>query len=71
MLDELLDQFDNSFQGFPARAFSSVIAAQAFTAQLARLEISHRVILDRPPDRLKLPMQTVVILIGWGNGTRH
>jgi hypothetical protein len=71
MLTELVDQFDTSFEDFPAKVFPTTIEAQAFTAMLARLEISHRVILDRPPSRLKLPMQTIVVLIGWGDGVRH
>jgi hypothetical protein len=63
MLTELIDQFDTSFEDFPARVFP--------TTAVARLEISHRVILDRLPSRLKLPVQTIVVLIGWGDGVRH
>lgn len=71
MLADLLDQFTGSYLDFPARAFGTIHEAQAFTALLARMEISHRVILDTPPKRLNLPMQTIVVLIGWGDGTRH
>ena len=67
----MLDEFTDVYQEFPARIFDTVAEAQVFTAMLARLEISHRVILDTPPKRLKLPMQTIVILLDTFDGIRH
>jgi len=67
----MLDEFTDVYQEFPARIFDTVAEAQVFTAMLARLEISYRVILDTPPKRLKLPMQTVVVLLDTGHGVRH
>ena len=67
----MLNKFTDVYQEFPARIFGTVAEAQVFTAMLARLEISHRVILDTPPKRLKLPMQAVVILLDVSDGIRH
>ena len=64
-------EFTDVYQEFPARIFGTVAEAQVFTAMLARLEISHRVILDTPPKRLKLPIQTIVILLDVFDGIRH
>jgi hypothetical protein len=67
----MLSEFTDVYQEYPARIFDTVTEAQVFTAMLARLEISHRVILDTPPKRLKLPMQTIVILLDTFDGIRH
>ena len=67
----MLNKFTDVYQDFPARIFNTIAEAQIFTAMLARLEISHRVILDMPPKRLKLPIQTIVILLDAYDGIRH
>jgi|TARA_R110002110_G_scaffold124378_1_gene301711 hypothetical protein len=67
----MLSKFTDVYQEFPARIFNTIAEAQVFTAMLARLEISHRVILDTPPKRLKLPIQTIVILLDGFDGIRH
>jgi hypothetical protein len=67
----MLNKFTDVYQDFPARIFNTIAEAQIFTAMLARLEISHRVILDMPPKRLKLPVQTIVILLDAYDGIRH
>jgi hypothetical protein len=67
----MLNKFTDVYQEFPARIFGTVAEAQVFTAALARLEINHRVILDTPPKRLKLPIQTIVILLDASDGIRH
>jgi hypothetical protein len=67
----MLSEFTEDHMGWPARIFDSVAEAQIFMAMLARMEISHRVILDTPPKRLRLPMQTVVILLDGLDGIRH
>jgi len=67
MVHEGLD-FPDSYQDFPAKFFTTTMEAQEFTALLARLEISYRVLLHSPPKRLDLPMQTIVILLEVSNG---
>jgi hypothetical protein len=67
----MLNKFTDVYQDFPACIFNTIAEAQVFTAMLARLEISHRVILDMPPKRLKLPVQTIVILLDAYDGIRH
>jgi len=71
MRAEMRCEFIDEHHGCPARCFATTAEAAAFTALLARLEISHRVFLDLPPRRLKLPMQTIVVLLETENGTRH
>ena len=71
MSSDYIEQFVDEYQEFPARIFDTVAEATAFTAMLARLEISYRVILDTPPKRLRLPMQTVVVLLDTEHGVRH
>lgn len=61
-------EFPDVYYDFPARFFSTTMEAQEFTALLARLEISYRVLLHSPPKRLDLPMQTVVVLLEVANG---
>lgn len=67
----MLSKFTDVYQEFPARIFDTIAEAQVFTAMLARLEISHRIVLDMPPKRLKLPVQTIVILLDAYDGIRH
>jgi len=67
----MLDEFTDVYQEFPARVFGTVAEARVFMAALARLEINHRVIFDTPPKRLKLPIQTIVILLDVFDGIRH
>ncbi len=65
------NEFTDTYQEYPARVFDTTAEAMAFTAMLARLEISYRVKLHIPAKRLNLPMQTVVILLEVANGARH
>ena len=67
----MLSEFTDVYQEFPARIFGTVAEARVFMAALARREINHRVIFDTPPKRLKLPVQTVVILLDISDGIRH
>ena len=59
----ILEEFQHCHDGYPAKSFDSVEEARTYTRGLTELEISFMVKLVRHPKRLKLPMQTIVLLI--------
>jgi len=65
------EEFTDTYKTQPAKIFTSTLAAMEFTALLARLDISYWVKLVQPRKRLKLPMQTIVVLVGVSDGIQH
>lgn len=59
----MLSEFTDVYRELPAKMFISVCEATEFTHLLNRLGVSYRVKLVTAPKRLKLPMQTIVILL--------
>ena len=65
------DEFTDTYKELPAKIFTSSLEAMAFTALLARLEISYTVEIYMPRKRLNQPMQTIVTLLDTSDGVRH
>ena len=58
------DEFDDFFEGSPAKRFTNLYQARHFISRLQFNEINFRVKLVTHRKRLRLPMETVVVYLG-------